>query len=141
MVVGFASSVGLFGSSSTARAHSARSTVRCSMPAEVEEYFPAYRRNKAPLISFDSEVGVLLENKRVTAFKELDDEDSGPLLSGIYDEPDSFTKKHPVPPSAQSWPSGDGRKKKISGDKGNFTQPDLKNYGPFPDFFKRSCDS
>ncbi len=113
-------------------------TVRCSAVPEVEQYYPAYRRNKAPVITFNGSEGVRLEMTRIKAFQEVDD-DTPPLLD--YSDPDEFVPNKPTPPSAISWPSGDGRGVKMTGTKGSFTQPDLKTYGPFPDFFKRSCDS
>lgn len=53
-----------------------------------------------------------------------------------YTTEDTFVPDKPVPPSAISWPSGDGRGKECKGTKGSFNQPNLKLYGPFPDFFK-----
>lgn len=115
-----------------------RSVVRCSVVPEVDQYYPVYRRNKAPVISFDGNDGVRLEMTRIKSFQELDN-DVQPLLD--YSDPDEFVPNKPIPPSPISWPSGDGRGVKLSGTKGSFTQPDLKTYGPFPDFFKRSCDA
>ncbi|PXF49016.1 hypothetical protein BWQ96_01154 [Gracilariopsis chorda] len=104
----------------------------------VDEKYPTYARNRAPFISFDGETGIRLEMKPVQQFA-LVDKTTEPLFD--YSDPDEFKPNKPVPPSPISWPSGDGRGKKMNGTKGYFTQPNLKEYGPFPDFFKRSCDS
>lgn len=117
---------------STRATQSARVVPRCSL-AEVEKYFPEYRRNKAPVISFNGEEGIKLQMTRIKAFQEVDN-DTPPLLD--YSDPDQFAPAKPVPPSAISWPGGDGRGRTMTGTKGSFTQPDLKTYGPFPDFFK-----
>lgn len=117
---------------STRTARTARVTLRCSV-AEVEKYFPAYRRNKAPVISFNGEEGIKLQMTRIKAFQEVEN-GTPPLLD--YSDPEQFTPVKPVPPSVISWPGGDGRGKTMTGTKGSFTQADLKTYGPFPDFFK-----
>lgn len=105
--------------------------------AIVNKYFPLYQRSRAPLISIDGTQGVSVSMTPVVAFTETDKTDE-PLFS--YEDPDSFVPDKPVPPSDISWPSGDGRGTLIKGSRGSFTQPNLKFYGPFPDFFKRSCD-
>lgn len=121
---------------STRASQTARVVPRCSV-AEVEKYFPAYRRNKAPVISFNGEEGIKLQMTRIKAFQEVDN-DTPPLLD--YSDPEQFAPVKPVPPSAISWPGGDGRGRTMTGTKGSFTQADLKTYGPFPDFFKvRIC--
>eukprot|EP00177_Eucheuma_denticulatum_P004607 GFKZ01008383.1.p1 GENE.GFKZ01008383.1~~GFKZ01008383.1.p1 ORF type:complete len:143 (-),score=4.97 GFKZ01008383.1:1389-1817(-) len=105
--------------------------------AVVNKYFPLYQRSRAPLISIDGSQGVSVSMAPVVAFTETDKTD--PLLFS-YDDPDSFVPNKPVPPSDISWPSGDGRSTLIKGSRGSFNQANLKFYGPFPDFFKRSCD-
>ncbi len=107
-------------------------TPKCTL-AIVEEKFPTYRQNKAPVITFNGNLGIRLSMERIGAFTEVD-EDTPPLLN--YADPDVFIPNKPVPPSAISWPSGDGRGMKLSGSKSRFTRPNLKTYGPFPDFFK-----
>lgn len=135
----FTTTTPILPTSSTRRNVVTTSTVRCSAsPPQVDQYFPAYRRNKAPVITFNGNEGVRLEMTRIKAFQEVDN-DTPPLLD--YSDPDQFVPTKPTPPSAISWPSGDGRGVEMNGTKGSFTQPDLKTYGPFPDFFKRSCDS
>lgn len=104
----------------------------------VEDYFPVYKRNQAPFISFDGEQGISLQMKPVKAFQESDTTE--PTLFSYVDS-DTFIPSKVTPPSPISWPSGDGRGVPMSGTEGSFTQPNLKEYGPFPDFFKRSCDS
>lgn len=99
----------------------------------VETYFPVYQRNRAPTITFDGEEGISVSMAPIKAFVDVD-KNAPPLLD--YSGPDDFVPSKPVPPSAISWPSGDGRGMKIVGTKGSFTQPNLKKYGPFPDFFK-----
>lgn len=117
---------------STGASRTAHVTPRCSI-AEVEKYYPEYARNKAPVITFNGTEGIKLQMVRIKAFQEVD-RDTPPLLD--YSDPEQFQPVKPVPPSAISWPGGDGRGKTMTGTKGSFTQPDLKTYGPFPDFFK-----
>lgn len=109
-------------------------TPKCSLP-EVEKNYPLHRRSKAPVISFNGDQGVRVSLERIAAFAEID-ADTPPLLD--YSDPGAFVPSKPTAPSAISWPAGDGRGMELSGDKGNFTQADLKKYGPFPDFFKVS---
>lgn len=90
----------------------------------------------APFISFDGEKGFKLEMKRVAAFAEVDD-DAGSLFD--YDV-DRFIPNKPAPSPGAGWSSGDGRRVPMKGTTGSFTQPNLRQYGPFPDFLKRSCD-
>lgn len=99
----------------------------------VESYFPAYERHRAPLITFDGEKGVSVAMPPVGSFEEVD-KTAAPLLD--YSDPDAFVPNKPVPPSAISWPGGDGRGNVIKSRTGSFTQPNLKEYGPFPDFYK-----
>ncbi|KAK1858559.1 hypothetical protein I4F81_001160 [Pyropia yezoensis] len=104
--------------------------------AEVDVYYPFEKRHEAPFISFDGENGVKLEMKRVAAFAEVDD-DAGSLFD--YDV-DRFISNKPAPSPGAGWSSGDGRRVPMKGTTGSFTQPNLRQYGPFPDFLKRSCD-
>lgn len=99
----------------------------------VDEKYPIYLRNRAPFIRFDGESGISLEMKPVQQFASVD-KTTEPIFD--YSDPDEFKPNKPVPPSDISWPSGDGRGKKMTGTKGFFTQPNLREYGPFPDFFK-----
>lgn len=99
----------------------------------VDTYFPVYQRNRAPTIKFDGEAGISVSMAPIRAFTTAD-RDATPLFS--YADPDTFVPNKPVPPSDQAWPSGDGRGVPMKGTKGSFTQPNLKKYGPFPDFFK-----
>eukprot|EP00168_Porphyra_purpurea_P011693 TRINITY_DN297_c0_g2_i1.p2 TRINITY_DN297_c0_g2~~TRINITY_DN297_c0_g2_i1.p2 ORF type:complete len:143 (+),score=55.93 TRINITY_DN297_c0_g2_i1:121-549(+) len=104
--------------------------------AEVEVYYPKVKRHEAPFISFDGEKGVKLEMKRVAAFTEVDND-----AESLFDyDVDRFIPNKPEPSPGTAWPSGDGRRVPLKGTKGSFTQPDLRRYGPFPDFYKRSCD-
>lgn len=109
-----------------------RDAPRCELET-VSKNFPAYRRNKAPVIEFDGDAGFRISMERVKAFAEVD-ADTEPLLD--YSDPDVFNPTKPGAPSAISWPSGDGRTATMTGTMGSFTQPNLKTYGPFPDFFK-----
>lgn len=104
-----------------------------SPTAVVDFYFPVYQRNRAPTITFDGEDAVSMSMSPVKAFAEANKTDA-PLFS--YADPDEFVVNKPVPPSPISWPAGDGRGNPMKGTKGSFTQPDLKFYGPFPDFYK-----
>jgi len=54
--------------------------------------------------------------------------------------PPQFIPNKPGPSPGTAWSSGDGRQVALKGTKGSFTQPDLRRYGPFQDFYKRSCD-
>ncbi|CAN8063833.1 unnamed protein product [Agarophyton chilense] len=103
----------------------------------VDEKYPLYARSKAPFISFNGKDGIYLENKPVKQFA-LVDKTSEPLFD--YSDPGDFKPDKPQSPSAISWPSGDGRGISIKGTKGSFNQANIKEYGPFQDFFKRSCD-
>lgn len=51
-----------------------------------------------------------------------------------------FIPNKPAPSPGAGWSSGDGRRVPMKGTTGSFTQPNLRQYGPFPDFLKRSCD-
>lgn len=51
-----------------------------------------------------------------------------------------FISNKPAPSPGAGWSSGDGRRVPMKGTTGSFTQPNLRQYGPFPDFLKRSCD-
>lgn len=99
----------------------------------VERYFPAYQRHRAPVIAFDGQQGVSVAMPPIAAFAEAD-RDAAPL----FDYSDgAFVPDKPVPPSPISWPAGDGRGVVLEGaTKGFFSQPNLREYGPFPDFFK-----
>jgi len=93
----------------------------------------------APYIVFDpidGEKGVKLELKEVPVFAS-DDADLGETL---FDYDNGKFKPVKAPNMGIAWPSGDGRRIKMTGTKGYYAQPNLKEYGPFPDFFKRSCD-
>lgn len=103
----------------------------------VDEYFPTYERNRAPTISFDGEKGVSLSMAPIQAFTEVD-RNEAPLFD--YSSEDDFKPNKSVPPSPISWPSGDGRGKPCQGYLSEFIQPNLKEYGPFPDFYKVSFD-
>lgn len=129
------------------RAPSTSATPRCrqgpatgvSMSAEsvVDKYFPTYVRNRAPTIVITGKESVSLSMAPIAAFTDVD-KTAAPLLD--YSDPDDFVVNKPVPPSAISWPSGDGRSDPdFVGVKGRFNQPNLTKYGPFPDFFKVSC--
>lgn len=120
-----------------ARAPATRRDVpRCELDVVTKNY-PAYRRNKAPVIEFDGSNGFRISMVRVKAFAELD-ADTEPLLD--YSDPGVFVPTKTSPPSAISWPAGDGRGVSMRGTRGSFTQPNLKTYGPFPDFYKvRFC--
>jgi len=101
----------------------------------VNEKYPLSKKHKAPVISFEGNSGLRIEMKKIEAFTE-EVESTESLFS--YDN----GKFQPVKPKDMgiAWPSGDGRQVKMTGTKGSFTQPNLKEYGPFPDYFKRSCD-
>lgn len=99
----------------------------------VNKYYPIYQRNRAPQISFDGQRGVSMSMAPVKAFAEVDKTED--TLFDYSDE-DEFVPVKNVPPSPISWPSGDGRGKKMRGTTGSFTQPNLKYYGPYPDFYK-----
>lgn len=113
---------------------------RMSAQSVVEKYYPVYRRHKAPVIEFRGDTGIALNMVFISAFAEVD-KDAPPLLD--YSDPDAFVANKAVPPSAISWPSGDGRgNTDFKGVGSAFTQPNLKTYGPFPDYFKvSSCIS
>mmetsp|Transcript_8807 Transcript_8807/g.23101 ORF Transcript_8807/g.23101 Transcript_8807/m.23101 type:complete len:143 (-) Transcript_8807:361-789(-) len=107
--------------------------------AVVAAKFPLVLKNKAPYIVFDpidGEKGVKLELKEVPVFAS-DDADLGETL---FDYDNGKFKPVKAPNMGIAWPSGDGRRIKMTGTKGYYAQPNLKEYGPFPDFFKRSCD-
>eukprot|EP00171_Calliarthron_tuberculosum_P002360 IDg2360t1 len=113
-----------------------RNVPRCELDVVTKNY-PPYRRNKAPVIKFEGVDAFRISMERISAFTEVD-ADTAPLLD--YSDPDVFVPSKPTPPSAISWPSGDGRSVSMRGTRGSFTQPNLKTYGPFPDFYKvRSC--
>lgn len=99
----------------------------------VNKYYPLRVRHRAPTITFDGVVGIRLSMKPIAAFVEVD-KDTPSLFD--YSDPNEFVPNKPVPPSAISWPSGDGRGVAMKGYKGFFVQPNLKEYGPFPDFYK-----
>lgn len=99
----------------------------------VDKYFPVYQKHRAPVIEFNGVEGISVAMPRLKAFTEVD-KDEAPLFSYLGD--DEFVPNKPVPPSPISWPGGDGRGNVMNGTKGSFTQPNLKDYGPFPDFFK-----
>lgn len=116
-----------------------RSRATCSprMSSAVDQYFPLYQRNRAPTISFDRDVGVSLSMAPIQAFEDTDSTD-GTLFS--YADPSAFVPNKPIPPSPISWPGGDGRGNEMKGTKGYYSQPNLFEYGPFPDFYKvRTC--
>lgn len=104
--------------------------------AVVDKYYPLYRRYRAPTIVVDGEKGISVSMAPIVAFEETDKTDA-PLFDYNGGE---FIANKPVPPSSISWPSGDGRGVAMGGTAGSFTQPNLKDYGPFPDFFKVSFD-
>lgn len=58
----------------------------------------------------------------------------------LFDYDDREFKASKVESVGAAWPSGDGRRVEMKGTMGSFTQPNLRTYGPFPDFFKRSCE-
>mmetsp|Transcript_8039 Transcript_8039/g.17286 ORF Transcript_8039/g.17286 Transcript_8039/m.17286 type:complete len:143 (+) Transcript_8039:40-468(+) len=123
-----------------ARGRSAVCGLRMSDDAAgvVAEKYPIYVKNKAPFIVFDpidGEQGVKLEMVEVPAFATSDDS-----AGTLFDYDDGKFKPSPPPNMGIAWPSGDGRGTKMTGTKGYYSQPNLKEYGPFPDFFKRSCD-
>lgn len=116
------------------RSRASMNTPRCALP-EVEQNYPEYLRNKAPHISFSGESGIFFSMERVKAFTE----DTGePPLFNYYEK--NWSEDKPATPSPISWPSGDGRKVEMEGLISTFTQPNLREYGPFPDYLKRSCD-
>lgn len=99
----------------------------------IDKYYPTYLRYKAPEIKIIPNEGVSMAMSTVEAFETVD-KNTEPLLD--YTNDDVFIPNIPVPPSAISWPSGDGRGKECDGTVGSFNQGDLRFYGPFPDFFK-----
>lgn len=108
--------------------------VRMSDAAKVvDDNYPVYVRNRAPFITFDGQKGISLAMKPVKQFAIVD-AGTPPLFD--YSAPDDFKPEKPTPPSPISWPSGDGRTVRMRGSRGSFNQPNLKTYGPFPDFFK-----
>lgn len=124
---------------SSTTASSVSSTNKCTqtrMAAQdvVDKYFPAYQRNRAPTIEIIPDTAVSLSMAPIEAYATVDKTDA-PLLD--YANPNEFVPNKPVPPSAISWPSGDGRSDpNFKGTPSSFDQPNLKLYGPFPDFFK-----
>nr|7Y7A_AA Chain AA, Linker4 [Porphyridium purpureum]7Y7A_AW Chain AW, Linker4 [Porphyridium purpureum]7Y7A_EA Chain EA, Linker4 [Porphyridium purpureum]7Y7A_EW Chain EW, Linker4 [Porphyridium purpureum] len=100
----------------------------------VNAAYPKNIKNKAPVISFDGKKGVKLEMVTLQTFAGDDSEDT------LFDY--SSGKFMPQKPADMgiAWPSGDGRQAEMKGGKGSFNQPDLRKYGPFPDFLKRSMD-
>lgn len=102
----------------------------------VDENYPLYERYRAPVITVKGDVGVSVGMEVIPAFCEID-KNTPPLLD--YSDEFEFEPNKPLPPSAISWPSGDGRGNDLKGVRSFFTQPNLKTYGPFPDFFKVRC--
>lgn len=116
--------------------HSHESNSVCmKLATTTEQYYPVYRRNQAPYITFDGNTGFKLEMKAVSSFRETDKTEDT-LFN--YNSDDVFEPKKTTPPSPISWPSGDGRGVPMTGPQGAFTQPNVKEYGPFPDFYKVS---
>lgn len=101
----------------------------------VDRNFPVYERNRAPTITFNGKEGISVDMAPIQAFCDVD-RNEAPLFD--YSAKDAFKPNKPEPPSAISWPSGDGRGKPCEGYVSEFTQPNLKEYGPFPDFYKVS---
>mmetsp|Transcript_36269 Transcript_36269/g.88596 ORF Transcript_36269/g.88596 Transcript_36269/m.88596 type:complete len:130 (-) Transcript_36269:107-496(-) len=126
----FVGSLGALGSGGALRskARCSRSRVRMSAESVVEYYFPEGKRNMAPEISFSGDQ-VSVGSIEVVPKPE-------PLLS----YPSDVFIPDEVPDMGVAWPSGDGRQEDMTGTKGSFDQGNLKEYGPFPDFLKRSCD-
>lgn len=62
------------------------------------------------------------------------------LLAHACPRHPQFISNKPAPSPGAGWSSGDGRRVPMKGTTGSFTQPNLRQYGPFPDFLKRSCD-
>ena len=58
----------------------------------------------------------------------------------LFDYDDSLFGEVKREQVGTSWPSGDGRRRGVEGTVGSFSQPNLRIYGPFKDFYKRSCD-
>lgn len=116
-------------------ASSKPASINMQVPAAdvAESFYPLYRRNRAPTIVVKGEDAVSISMAPIEAFADVDIT-TPPLLD--YSDPDEFVPDIPVPPSAISWPAGDGRGNECNGTKGSFDQADLKKYGPFPDFFK-----
>lgn len=116
---------------------------RASAQDVVDRYFPPSRRDRAPTIEV-TDVYVSLSMAPVAAFTTADKD--APLLLD-YSDPNEFVPSKPTAPSAISWPSGDGRSNEFKGVASDFDQPNLKLYGPFPDFYKvsstlyRHCDA
>lgn len=99
----------------------------------LDTYYPIYRRYRAPTITIKGDESVSVSMAPIKAFTDIE-KSAAPLLD--YSNPSDFVPDIPVPPSAISWPSGDGRGNECNGSKGSFDQADVKKYGPFPDFFK-----
>eukprot|EP00172_Hildenbrandia_rubra_P000300 Plantae.Rhodophyta-Hildenbrandia_rubra.ctg11379.p1 GENE.Plantae.Rhodophyta-Hildenbrandia_rubra.ctg11379~~Plantae.Rhodophyta-Hildenbrandia_rubra.ctg11379.p1 ORF type:complete len:142 (+),score=4.24 Plantae.Rhodophyta-Hildenbrandia_rubra.ctg11379:256-681(+) len=102
----------------------------------ITQYYPPSTRSRAPFITISPDRNSLrLEMKPVETFVNQAD-DKGTL----FDYDDREFKASKVESVGAAWPSGDGRRVEMKGTMGSFTQPNLRTYGPFPDFFKRSCE-
>lgn len=135
MVQAFITAVPLSTTTSTVTKINKCSTTSMAAAEEtVEKYYPAYRRDRAPKIVISPDTSVSVAMSPVDAFTTIDK--SEPSLLD-YSNPSDFVVKKSTSPSAISWPSGDGRSDPdFVGVPSQFDQPNLKSYGPFPDFSK-----